>query len=89
MTRPAHTERKAARKAAKKFLRSLTPAARVAYYALEVGDEAVVFMPSGEMAHMLREDERRFRVRELEDEDAAVDVGMRWAREDRAAGAVQ
>ena len=31
----------------------------------------------------------RFRVRELEDMDAAVDVGARWAREERAAEAVQ
>src|ERR1019366_263779 len=71
MTRPAHAEKKAARKAAKTFLRSLAPAAQTAYLAMEPGDEAVVFMPSGEMAHLLREDEVRFRVRELEDFDAA------------------
>ena len=89
MTRPAHAEKKARRKAAKQFLSSLAPAARAAYYALEPGDEAMVFLPSGQMAHMVREDETRFRVRELEDEDAAVDVGLRWARENRAAEAVQ
>jgi hypothetical protein len=88
VTRPAHAERKAARKAAKTFLRSLAPAARVAYYALEVGDEAVVFMPSGEMAHLLREDEVRFRVREL-GVDGAVEVGLRWAAEDRAGQSIQ
>lgn len=89
MIRPAHAERKAARKAAKKFLRSLAPAARAAYYALEVGDEAVVFMPSGEMAHLLREDEIRFCVRELGDMDAARSVGYRWVEEKRASEVVQ
>jgi hypothetical protein len=56
---------------------------------MEPGDEGVIFLPSGRMAHLFREDEVRFRVRELEDFDAAVTVGTRWAAEDRAAGAVQ
>jgi hypothetical protein len=89
VTRPAHAEKKAARKAAKTFLRSLAPAAQAAYLAMEPGDEGVIFLPSGRMAHLFREDEVRFRVRELEDIDAAVTVGTRWAAEDRAAGAVQ
>lgn len=89
MTRPLHAERKAARKAGKKLLRALAPAARVAYYALEVGDEALIFLPSGDMAHLLREDEVRFRVVELEDTSDAADVWMRWHDEERAAEAVQ
>jgi hypothetical protein len=56
---------------------------------MEPGDECLAFMPDGSMVHMRLEDEVRFRVRELEDFDAAVNVGMRWADEERAAEAVQ
>lgn len=87
--RPSHAERKAARKAGKRLLRELAPSARVAALATEPGDEILVFLPSGRLAHLLREDEVRFRVREMEDFDAAVNVGMRWAAAERAAEAVQ
>lgn len=72
----------------KRLLRALLPSARVARLAMDVGDEAVVFLPDGQMAHLLREDEVRFRVRELSDIDAAATVAMRWNAEKRAAETV-
>lgn len=89
MSRPAHVEKKAARKAAKDLLRTLAPSARIVALATEPGDECLVFLPDGRMAHLLREDEVRFRVREIEDIEDAVDVGVRWAEEERQAEAVQ
>jgi hypothetical protein len=56
---------------------------------MDPGDECLAFLPDGSLALMHLENENTFRVRELEDEDAAVDVGMRWAREERAAESVQ
>lgn len=87
--RTAHAEKMRERTAAKAFLRSLAPAVRTALTAMEVGAEGLVFLPSGRMAHMLREDDFRFRVREVEDEDAATRIGVRWLEEERAAEAVQ
>lgn len=56
---------------------------------MEPGDECLAFMPDGSMVHMRLENAARFRVRQLESLDDAVDVGVKWAREERAAEAVQ
>jgi hypothetical protein len=88
MTRPAHAERKAARKVAKRILKALNPAARAIYHALEIGDEALAFTPDGTMVHLRREGEVRFIAQELEDTSDATDVAMRWRAEDRAAETV-
>jgi hypothetical protein len=87
--RAGHAERKAARKAAKKLLRSLAPGARAAHTLMEPGDECLAFLPDGTMALMRLENKKLFRVRELPDDDAATDVAMRWAAEDRAGESVQ
>jgi hypothetical protein len=87
--RAGRAEKKAARKAAKKLLRSLLPGARGARGVMEPGDECLAFMPDGSMVHMRLEDEVRFRVRQLENLNDAVDVGVKWAREERAAEGVQ
>lgn len=87
--RAAHAERKAARRAAKAFLRSLEPAARAAHYAMEPGDEGLAFLPTGEIVLLYREDDVRFRLKQLADVDAATDVGMRWLYNERAREAVQ
>jgi len=89
MTRPTHAERKAVRKAAKKLLRSLLPGARVARGVMEPGDECLAFMPDGSIVHMRLEDEVRFRVRQLETIDDAVDVQLGWNRDERAAAVIQ
>jgi hypothetical protein len=87
--RAAHAERKAARKAGRRLLAALAPAAQAAVLALDVGDECLVFLPPGRVALLFREDEVRFFVRELEDVDAAMTVAMRWGEEERAAETVQ
>jgi hypothetical protein len=83
--RPAHAEKLRA----KRLLRELAKSAPWARLAMDPGDECLAFLPDGSLALMHLENENTFRVRELEDEDAAVDVGMRWAREDRAAESIQ
>jgi hypothetical protein len=87
--RPAHAEKKQRAAAAKRILKVLNPAARAAYAAMEIGAEAVVFGPDGEIIHLRRDGELRFIVQELEDTDAAASVAMRWREEERAAEAIQ
>lgn len=83
--RPRHAEKLRARR----LLRELAKSAGVASLAMEPGDEALAFLPDGTLAHMRLENESTFRVRELPDTDAATEVAMKWAREERAAEAVQ
>jgi hypothetical protein len=89
MTRPAQAERKAARKAAKRLLKALNPAARAVYEAMEVGAEAIAFAPDGAIVHLRREGEHRFIAAELQGVCDATDVVMGWHAEERAAEAVQ
>jgi hypothetical protein len=87
--RQAHAERKAARKAAKRLLKALNPAARAIYQAMEIGAEAIAFAPDGAIVHLRREGELRFIAAELEDTDDATDVVMGWHDEDARAESVQ
>jgi hypothetical protein len=72
-----------------RLLRDLEAGARAAHPTMEVGDEVMAFLPDGRMAHLRLETENSFRVREIEDEDAATRIGVRWLEEERAAEAVQ
>ena len=83
--RPRHAEKLRARR----LLRELAKSAPWARLAMDPDDECLAFLPDGSLALMHLEDESTFRVRELPDDDAAVEVGTRWAAENRAAGSVQ
>jgi hypothetical protein len=73
----------------KRLLRDLERGARAAHRVMDVGGEALAILPDGRMAHLRLEGEDTFRVREVEDVEAAEAIAGRWYDEELAAEAVQ
>jgi hypothetical protein len=87
MTRAYHAEKRARAKASKRILRTLGPAACVMVLALDVGDEALCFLPNGHRFVFHRVSEKL--AHELEDVEVAAAIGARRLAEEGAAEAVQ